>query len=336
MPNMLVSKVFVAKFGEELKAVAAAEGASVEFVTLPDADGARMSAEDCRRIDAAYIDRDIRFHDQWYPAFGAAVSAAGNLKWLHFVSSGISQHKFVPALVERGVKLTTSTGSNAEPVAQTGFTGLMMLARGFPGFIIGQRLHEWRPQRGAAVPPDVRGQTVVIIGMGSIGKIFAGYCQAFGMKVIGVRRSPLQPGDPVDEMQPVAKLAEVLPRADWVVIACPLTKETRHLISADMLKRMKPSARLINVARGEVVDEEALIEALKNKTIAGAHLDVTTQEPLPAESPLWDMPNVIVTPHNASASAGNDRRGVDILKGNFGRWLRGESMVNEVQPGADD
>jgi len=152
--------------------------------------------------------------------------------------------------------------------------------------------------------------------------------RAFGLKVIGVRRSAQQAGDPVDEMHPPTKLGQLLPRADWIVVSCPLTKETRNLLDAAAFARMKPGARLINIARGEIVDEAAMIEALKSGRLAGAALDAHRQEPLPKDSPLWDLPNVIVTPHNASASSGNEQRCAEMFIANFGHWLRGEPLFN--------
>ena len=328
MTLALVSKQFIAGFGDKLKAVAASAGKSVEFMTLPEAKGARLSQADCDRLTVTFIDRDIRFDEQLYAAYGAAVTTSNSLKWIHFTSSGIGQQPFAPALDAKGVTMSSSTGSNAEPVAQTGFTGLLMLARGFPGYMEGQRKHEWRPLRGATLPPDLRGQTVIIIGVGAIGKLFAGYARAFGLKVIGVRRSPQQADDPVDEMFTPAQLKDVLPRAEWVVIACPLTKETRNLVNADAFKRMKKGSCLINIGRGEVMDEAAFIDAIRSGHLAGAAIDAHRQEPLPADSPLWDLPNVIVSPHNASASTGNEKRCAEMFIANFGHWARGEPMFN--------
>ena len=328
MPTAFVSKQFVAGFGAEFKAVAERAGKTVEFMTPPADQGARLSQADCDRIDCTFMDRDIRFDEQLYAAYNEAVVASNSLKWIHFTSSGVGQQPSAPALDAKGVTLTGSTGSNAEPVAQTGFAGLLMLARGFPGFIQGQHKHEWRPQRGATLPHDLRGQTLVLIGVGAIGKVFAGYARAFGLKVIGVRRSPMTPDDPVDEMHPPSRLPEVLARADWVVIACPLTKETRNLINADAFKRMRKGARLINIGRGEVVDEAAFIEAMRSGHLAGAAMDTFRQEPLPADSPLWDLPNIIISPHNASASTGNEKRCAEMFIANFGHWVRGEAMFN--------
>ena len=331
MTIALVSKPFIAAYGDELSAVAARAGGAVEFMTLPEEQGARLPQAACDRIDCTFIDRDIRFNDQLYAAYGAAVTASTSLQWIHLVSSGVGQQPFIPTLAAKGTTITSSTGSNAEPVAQTGFTGLLMLARGFPTYIQGQHKHEWRPLRGAALPDDLRGQTMVLIGVGAIGRIFAGYARAFGLKVIGVRRSPRQADDPVDELHPPSRLAELLPRADWVVVACPLTRETKHLLNAQAFKQMRKGTRLVNIGRGEVVDEAALIDAIRSGHLGGAALDTFKDEPLPAESPLWDLPNVIVSPHNASASTGNEKRAAEMFIANFGHWIRGEPMFNVQQ-----
>jgi D-2-hydroxyacid dehydrogenase (NADP+) len=328
MITALVSKQFVAAFGDALKAVVERSGKSVQFKIPPEAQGARLSPADRDLIDCAFLDRDMRFNEQTFAVFDDAMRAGKNVKWLHLASSGLTPAPFIDAMVEKKGIITSSTGSNAEPVAQTGFTGLLMLARGFPGYIQAQHKREWRPIRGAALPDDLRGQTVLLIGVGAVGKAFTGYAHAFGLKVIGVRRSPLTPQDTVDELHHPSKLHELLPRADWIVIAAPLTKETRNLVSADALKRVRKGARLINVARGEIVDEAAMIEALRDGRLAGAHLDAHTTEPLPNDSPLWNMPNVIVTPHNAAASKGNEKRCAEIFIANFGHWVRGEAMFN--------
>jgi D-2-hydroxyacid dehydrogenase (NADP+) len=181
-------------------------------------------------------------------------------------------------------------------------------------------------------PRDLRGQTAVIIGLGAIGGEIARLARILGLKVIALRRSPRKPDDPVDEMYTPDRLAEVLPRADWLIVACPLTEETRDLIDSDMLARLPSTARLINIGRGEVVDEDALIDALRGKRLAGAYLDVFRQEPLPPESPLWDLPNVLVTPHNSSVATGNAGRVYDIFVDNLGRMSRGEPLANEVSP----
>jgi phosphoglycerate dehydrogenase-like enzyme len=168
--------------------------------------------------------------------------------------------------------------------------------------------------------------------MGSIGTEIARLGQSLGLTVIGIRRSPRTPSDPVAEMHTPDALATVLPRCHWLAIACPLTDGTRRLIDAPMLARLPQGARVINIARGEIVDEAALIRALSDRHLAGAYLDVFEKEPLPPESPLWDLPNVIVTPHNCGASSGNDARVLALFGANLERWLSGTALVNEVGP----
>lgn len=332
MVTAFVSRQFVDTYGEALEAVAKSAGKTVEFITPPEAPGARLPQADCDRIDFTFLDRDIRFRQaQIYDAYSDALTASKSCRWIHVTSSGVNPAPYITALNERRATITSSTGSNAEPVAQTGFTGLLMLARGFPGYIQGQHKHEWRQLRGEALPHDLRGQTVLQIGVGAVGKTFAGYARAFGLKVIGVRRSPKQADDPVDELHPPARLHELLPRADWIVITCPLTKETHNMIDAEAFSHMRKGARLINIARGEIVDEKALIAALRSGHLAGAALDAHIEEPLPADSPFWDLPNVIVSPHNAAASTGNEKRCAEMFIANFGHWLRGGEAMFNVQ-----
>jgi phosphoglycerate dehydrogenase-like enzyme len=323
----LVSKEFIKRYGDEFKAVGARAGRTASFVTLPD-DGGKLPAAERDRVNFIFLDRDIRFNETLYKSYLEMLLAAPGLKWVHYTSSGIGQQAHIAELGAKGVILTSSTGSNAEPVAQTGLAGILMLARGFATYIQGQHKHEWRPLRGAALPDDLRGQTLLLIGVGAIGSVLAGYARMLGLKVIGVRRSPKKAGDPVDEMHPPSKLHELLPRADWIVISCPLTRETQNLLDAKAFARMKKGARLVNIGRGEIVDEQALINALRSGQLAGAALDAHRNEPLPKDSPLWDLPNVIVSPHNASASTGNEPRCAEMFIANFGHWARGEAMFN--------
>lgn len=330
MTGILLSKGFVAQFGDQLQAAAKAAGVTAEIIHLPDDAAQRLPADQIARIEVAYLTRDIRFSDH-YQTFGDTVKVAPNLKWVHFTSTGIDQHPFLPALHERKVRLTTSAGTNGEPVGQTAFCGLLMLARGFPRWIAAQRERRWDPARGKDTPRDLQGQTVIVVGLGTIGATVARLCQTLGMKVIGLRRSPKRDGDPVDEMHTLDRLPALLPAADWLVLACPYTKETHQLVNARTLALMQKHACLINVARGAVADEKALIAALQSKQIAGAYLDVFEKEPLPADSPLWDIPNVIVSPHNASASDGNDLRAARVFTENLKLYAAAQAMVNEQQ-----
>ena len=328
MTGVLLSRGFVARFGEPMRAAFAAAGLEPDVIHLPDDPDIELDASTCGRIQIAYLTRDLRFSPQ-YKSFTAAVTAAPRLEWVHFASAGIDQHPFLAALKTREVRLTTSAGTNAEPVGQTAITGLLMLARRFPHWLSAQRRHAWEPLRGAAAPPDLRGQTILIVGMGSIGTAIARFCLALDMHVIGMRRSPRQPGDPVAEMQPVSALREILPRCHWVVLACPLTPETRHILNAGALALLPRGAHVVNVARGGCVDEQALTDALRSGHLGGAYLDVFETEPLPASSPLWNLPNVIVSPHSAAVSDGNERRAAGIFFENVGHWARSELLKNQ-------
>lgn len=324
---MLVSHRCNAAIGTQIAAVAARAGIALELAVLPADREARLSDAECAGLDVAYFSSDV-FPD-YSRQFFSAVRKAPALKWLHVFNAGVD-HPIYGEMLARGVRLTTSSGSTAEPIAQTAIAGLLALARRFPRWLESQRRHEWKPMREPDVPRDLRGQTVLVLGLGSIGGEIARLARALGLHVIGVRRGPQRAGDAVDELHPPQRLTELLPRTDWLVIACPLTAATRGLIDADMLARLPRGAHLINIARGEIVDERALTAALASGQVGGACLDVFEQEPLPAASPLWDMPNVLVTPHNSAASAGNETRVRTIFLENLERWARGAPLVNEV------
>jgi phosphoglycerate dehydrogenase-like enzyme len=171
---------------------------------------------------------------------------------------------------------------------------------------------------------------MVIVGLGAIGSNIARLAKALDMRVIGIRRSG-GTADHVDVMAHPSELDKYLPSADWLALACPLTEETRGLIDARRLSLLPPRAHIVNVSRGAVIDEEAMIAELRSGRLGGAYLDVFTTEPLPPESPLWDMANVIVTPHNSSTSASNYERQAEIFLDNLERWARNEPLRNVVK-----
>lgn len=329
MTVVLLSKDTLADYGESLRAAARAAGLELEAIHLPEDPAASLAPPELERIEAAYLTRDLRV-SPLYPVFGETLVAAPRLKWVHFAGPNVEEHPFVRRLLERGVRLTTSAGSDGEPAAQTAICGLLMLARGLVHWWAAQQRREWAPLRGEAVPRDLAGQTVLVIGLGTVGTTVARFCRALGMHVIGVRRSPRRPDDPVAEMHPPSALEALLPRCDWVVLACPHTPETHRLMNAARLARLPRGARLINVACGALVEEAALAAALASGQLGGAYLDVFEREPLPADSPLWALPNVLVSPHDAGAACGNDRRAAEIFLENLVRWARGEPMRNEV------
>ncbi len=327
--GLLVSERFAARNRDALVAASRAAGLSLEWILLPEDAAARIDAATCTRIELAYFSSDV--FPARSPAFFAAAFAAENLHWLQVFNAGID-HPVFQRFLAKGIRLSTAAGTSAEPIAQTAIAGLLMLARGFPHWLDAQRRATWEPHPESSVPDDLRGQTLVVFGLGAIGSEIARLARAFGLHVIGVRRSPARADDPVDEWAPPARLREVLARADWLALACALTDETRGAIDADALARLPRGARLLNVSRGGVVDEPALIEALRAGRLGGAYLDVAAVEPLPPSSPLWTLPNVIVTPHNSSVSRGNERRQTELFLRNLVRYGRGEALENEVRP----
>ena len=326
--GLLASARLLERFGEAISAAARAGGLELEPIALPADPEARLDPAECARIDAAFFSVDLM--GAGARAFFAAALGAPKLRWLQTFNAGID-HPIFARFPERGVRVTTAAGAAAEPIAQTALAGLLLLARGFPHWLDAQRRSEWKPHPVTALPRDLRGQVLLVFGLGAIGAELARLARALGLYVIGVRRSPAQPGDPVDELHPPARLRELLPRADWLAIACALSDETRGVIDADALARLPRGAHVLNVARGGVVDEPALCESLRSGHLAGAYLDVFAVEPLPSESPLWTLPNVIVTPHNSAATRGSEARQVAIFLDNLTRFGRGEPLKNEVR-----
>jgi phosphoglycerate dehydrogenase-like enzyme len=280
--------------------------------------------------DVAFVSRDVTglsTKHQILPTtqrFYDAMLASTSLRWVHIHSAGADRPIF-GVLRQRGVIVTTSSGSNAGVVAQTALAGILALARHFPQLAEAQREHRWAPLIGSGLPRDLQGQTATIVGWGPIGQTIARILLALGLKLIVIRQSAQST---VADAETVSfdALQTVLPRTDWLILACPLTPATRSLVDATMLSLLPPSAHFVNVARGEVVDEDALIHALQAGRLAGAYLDVFAHEPLSSASPLWGMKNVIVTPHSAGFSDGNSERVTRMFLENLSRWLRKETL----------
>jgi phosphoglycerate dehydrogenase-like enzyme len=328
MTVLLLSHRLHAERGADLAAQARALDPALELLVLPEDPEGRLGEADCARIELAFFSADVfpKFSRQFF----SALRKAPKLRWLHVFNAGVD-HPIYAEMLQRGARLTTSAGSTAVPIAQTAIAGLLMLARNFPHWLRAQHERRWDPLRfGERIPRDLSTQTLLVYGLGSIGAEIARLARALGLKVVAVRRSPIKPGDAVDELHPPARLAELLPRADWLVIASPLTAETRGLFDAAMLERLPQGARLINIGRGEIVDEAALIAALQSGRLGGAYLDVFAQEPLPENSPLWTLPNVLISPHNSAAASGNDERVYRIFLDNLRRWHQKQALVNET------
>lgn len=246
-----------------------------------------------------------------------------NMRWLQSFSAGVD-NPFFAQILAKGVRLTTASGTSASPIAQTVVMYMLALSRNLRGWMRNQDRKEW------TMHPieELDGASLAVIGMGPIGEHVARLGVALGMRVEAVRRTPA--GTEPCPTFPMAHLHAVLSRADWVVVALPHTPDTRGLFDANAFAAMRPGARFINVGRGELVDETALTSALQSGHLGGAGLDVFATEPLPTESPLWSMDNVIITPHNSGWSTRADERAEDLFIDNLGRYLRGEPLINEV------
>lgn len=286
-------------------------------------------------FDAAFISRDVTGSSTKHriePALQAVYElllASPRLRWVHIHSAGADRPVFV-TLHQRGVTVSTSSGANARVVAASALAGVLALARRFPTLWAQQQQRQWIAQLGEGrLPRDLPGQSATILGWGPIGQELARLLQALGMAVTAVRTRASAPQDGV-RMCSYGDWMQVLPLTDWLVLACPLTATTRGIVNQAVLRSLPSGAHLVNVARGEVVVEEDLLEALRSGHLGGAFLDVFSREPLPPESELWAMPHVMITPHGAGHSDGNEARVADLFVANLQRWVRGQPLHNTV------
>jgi phosphoglycerate dehydrogenase-like enzyme len=250
-----------------------------------------------------------------------------SMRWFHAFVAGLD-HPVFREIAERGVTVTNSAGFNAVPIAQYVLAVMLRHAKNIPAWEEAQRERAWRRVES----DELTGRTLALIGTGSIGLEVARLATAFGMHVIGTRRRA-EPVDGVKQLYPSDALHEMLAQADYVVVAAPLTPETSGLIDAAAFAAMKPSAYLINVGRGPIVVEQALIDALTQQRIAGAALDVFDREPLPPESPLWTLNNVLITPHNSASSPRTLDRGALMFVDNLRRYAANDPLLNVVDFG---
>lgn len=329
MSALLVTQPLMDEYGEGIRRRLGAGG--VARITLFE-DCVGRGPDCLAEVEMAFLSTDImgtssnpevnyRLRD-----FLQMLVDARQLRWLQLCSAGADRPVF-RELMARGVQVTTASGANAGEVAHTAMAAVLAFAREVPVWIEAKAKRQWMPRRDELAPRDLQGARATVVGLGPIGREIARLCRAFGLHVTGVRRN-VQPMAECDEVMPTSHLAQLLPRTDWLFLACPLTPETRNLIGADMLAHLPAHAHLINVARGAIVDEAALDRALREGRLAGAYSDVFAVEPLPGDSPLWDTPNFMLSAHSASSSQGFPPRTVEIFLGNLERWLAGEGLRN--------
>lgn len=313
--SILVTDAVERRYAERLERAAP----GVPRVLLED----EPRAETLTDVEVVYFSGDL-FPDRMRP-FLLSLREVPRLGWMHTFSAGVDG-RFFEKTLERGARLSTSSGAQAVPIAHTVMLYLLALTRDLPGWHEEQKQRVWRPRNVR----ELEGLRLCVVGLGPIGLEVARLGAAFGMDVVGVRRTPR--GDEPCQTVRLDALGALLPSVDALVLALPLSEETQGLIDAPALAAMKNDALLVNVGRGGLVDERALCAALRAGELGGAGLDVFEVEPLPEESPLWELPNVIVTPHSSGTCDGNDARATEIFLDNLARYVRGEPLRNEVPP----
>jgi len=263
--------------------------------------------------------------------------AAECLRWAQTTSAGIERMLF-PEMVESDVVLSSASGAYDVPIAEHAFALLLAVTRSLGPLIRLQTEHTWQPRwEGAGESAcmlysgeELTGRTVGIVGLGGIGLAIARKAYGFGMRVVAVDPTPKAQPEFVEQIWPPSEVGEMMAVSDVVAISAPLTPQTEGMIGADEFTRMKPGGYLVNVSRGRIVSAPALVDALTSGRLAGAGLDVTAPEPLPPESALWDMANVVITPHIAGISEQAEWRIWDICCENLRRYLVGEALMNVV------
>jgi D-2-hydroxyacid dehydrogenase (NADP+) len=255
---------------------------------------------------------------------------AGKLKWIHVTAAGVAQ-LMRPDVKSSGVIITNARGIHAIPMAEHTLGVMLALARKFQDTVHYQDAGEWAQEPiWQSRPSELYGATLLIVGFGAIGMEIARRARAFGMRVEAVTRSGRGDATLADKIYPATQLLQALPRADYIVLAAPDTPESQRMIGAREFQAMKPSAYLVNIARGALVDESVMIDVLQKGAIAGAALDVMEKEPLPPESPLWKLKNVFITPHTSAVSEMLWPRQTELLMENLERWFSAREMKNVV------
>ena len=261
--------------------------------------------------------------------------AANKLCWIQCHGAGVNKLIAIPELVASNVVVTNTRGAHAATIAEHFFGTLIGLTRQFPKLYLAQQHREWInwsqwSEQVGAPPISVQGLTLGIFGLGNIGRAIAARAHAFQMEIIAVDKCDVSRPDYISAFWLIDELSELLKRSDVVVVTVPGTSETFRMVGPQELKLMKPTAYLCVVSRGGIVDEDALASMLKNGRLAGAAIDVTEIEPLPAHSPLWDAPNLIITPHCAGKSEASTAAATAIFSENMGHYLANRPLTNIV------
>ncbi|TSC78527.1 MAG: Uncharacterized protein G01um101433_192 [Parcubacteria group bacterium Gr01-1014_33] len=283
-------------------------------------------------IFVAFSDKEAHMHVPHadiiagFPMTIPPLTGAKNLKWLHSFSAGMDKI-LTPETAKLLILISNSSGIHATPIAEHLIGFMLIFTRGFYQTFKNQQKRIWRKDETIS---ELRGKTVCIVGLGDIGLETARLAHAFGARVLAVTRSQKQKPQFVDELKTGAYLDKMLPHADFIAICLPHTNETHHLFGIKKFKLMKSSAVIMNIGRGGIINEKDLIQALRKKIVGGAGLDVTEEEPLPKTNPLWNMENVIITPHHSGLSEKYMDRAIALFCANLKLFLRGKRLLTVV------
>jgi phosphoglycerate dehydrogenase-like enzyme len=326
--KLLLSAFALRTWGERIKA--AMPTGELTFVTAEDALAAGVPSD----VDIAFMTREVTGRSSKnnptpeLVGFDTVVRSAARLRWLQIHPAG-AERPIYRELRARGVKVTTASGATAVTVSHSVLGALIAINRRFPLLADAQRRHAWEPRLGERSPRDLKGQCAVIVGLGPIGRNIARLLRGLEMRTVGVRRIA-EPVSECDRTITYAGLPGVLPEADWLILCCPASPLTRGIANAKVFAAMPRGAHFINVSRGEIAVEKDVVAALQSGQLGGAYLDVFEREPLDPASPLWDLPNVLVSPHTASHSLGQNEAILGIFLDNLARLRSGQKLRNDV------
>ncbi len=334
--NDTVELLITVPFQDALVQRLASVSPRLKVITHPVRSPEEIPADIWERVDVLYTGRVLPTPEM-----------APRLAWIQFHWAGIDHAINAPICQRDGIVITNLSGASASQMAEHALMMLLALGHQMPDAIALQRRMEWPAERWSVFSPqELRGSTVGIVGYGSAGRQLARLLQPFGATVLATKRDLMHPadtgytidglgdpgGDLVHRLYPPEALRSMLKECDFVVVNLPLTGATRGLLNAELLAALKPTARLVDLSRGGVVDHAALIPMLREHKIASAALDVFPTEPLPADSPLWKLPNVIITPHIAGFSPAYDQRAIDFFSENLHRYLANLPLYNRFNP----
>ena len=266
---------------------------------------------------------DVLFDFDWLEPERMSANAP-RLRWVQATSAGIGEYLIRTGLADTGITFTTAAGVHATPLAEHVALGLLYLTKRVPRLREWQAMHHWE----RFTTEQLAGRRMLLVGLGNVGREIARTCACLGLEVWGMDPGTSVPPTGVARLVPPTAFHDALAQVDALVLSCPYTPETHHLVGASEFASLKPSAVLVNVARGSVVDEPELVRALREARLSGAVLDVFEEEPLPTDSPLWDMPNVLVSPHSASTVVPENERITDLFIDNLQRYLAGRPLRN--------